>query len=180
MKYNELNFLRKTLGLIYGVFLLFFPSKRMKKLPLIITLAGIIMRLWAAGIIRKNKRLSIRGPYSICRNPLYFGSFLVGLGLSLSLLPFVLALLFPVIFLSIYIPKMKQEEEDLEEIFGNEFLKYKRDVNLFCPSFKSFESSEFSMKQAIKNKEYNISLGVIAIFVLRRFRTLLIWNKEQG
>ena len=35
---------------------------------------------WAAGTIRKNRVLTTHGPYAFTRNPLYFGSFIIGIG----------------------------------------------------------------------------------------------------
>lgn len=170
MKYNELNFIRKLLGLLYGILLLFYPNEKIRKSSFIIIFLGIFMRFWAAGTIRKNKSLSVKGPYSICRNPLYLGSFLVGAGLSIALLPLFLVILFPILFLSVYIPKMYQEEDDLKEIFGNDFKKYQRNIELFVPSYKNFEKTEFSFRQAIKNKEYNTILGVLAVFILIKIK----------
>jgi len=170
MKYNELNFIRKSLGLLYGILLLVYPNKKIRKSSFIFIFLGIFMRFWSAGTIRKNKSLSVKGPYSICRNPLYLGSFLVGLGLSIALLPIFLIILFPLLFLSVYIPKMHQEEEDLEDIFGNDFKNYQRNIRLFVPCIKNFEKTGFSFKQAIKNKEYNTTLGVLAVFILIKIK----------
>src|SRR5690606_11506294 len=46
--------------------------------------AGIALRAWAAGTIVKNAVLTTTGPYAHTRNPLYVGSFLLGLGLALA------------------------------------------------------------------------------------------------
>src|ERR1041385_8757907 len=50
-------------------------------------LAGILFRVWATLYVggRKLKTLVDQGPYSICRNPLYLGTFLMSLGFVLFL-----------------------------------------------------------------------------------------------
>jgi protein-S-isoprenylcysteine O-methyltransferase Ste14 len=49
-----------------------------------IAFLGLIIRAWATGHLRKNDRLAVSGPYALTRNPLYFGSFLIGIGFSLA------------------------------------------------------------------------------------------------
>src|SRR5262245_3386636 len=39
--------------------------------------AGLAIRTWAAGILRKTRELTTTGPYALIRNPLYVGSFLI-------------------------------------------------------------------------------------------------------
>ena len=50
-------------------------------------LAGVILRMWAILYVgaKKPRELTTTGPYSICRNPLYAGTLLLTLGVSLSL-----------------------------------------------------------------------------------------------
>src|SRR5262245_42939386 len=43
----------------------------------ILILAGVAIRAWAAGTLRKQKSLAISGPYAWVRHPLYVGSFLM-------------------------------------------------------------------------------------------------------
>ena len=46
--------------------------------------AGAALRIWAAGHIDKGRRLARGGPYAFTRNPLYFGSSLMGAGFALA------------------------------------------------------------------------------------------------
>ncbi|MCE9603937.1 MAG: hypothetical protein K8U03_03445 [Planctomycetia bacterium] len=48
-------------------------------------LLGLGVRSWAAGILRKGIDLTTVGPYSLCRNPLYLGSFAVMIGFCLMI-----------------------------------------------------------------------------------------------
>src|SRR5437588_11900332 len=49
-----------------------------------VALAGLALRAWASGHIRKNARLAVSGPYAYTRNPLYLGSFILGLGFTIA------------------------------------------------------------------------------------------------
>ena len=49
-----------------------------------VALVGLALRAWASGHIRKNDRLAVSGPYAHTRNPLYLGSFILGLGFTVA------------------------------------------------------------------------------------------------
>src|SRR5207244_985679 len=54
-------------------------------LGLVLWAVGLAVRSWAASVIRKGKALATTGPYSLCRHPLYVGSFLIMLGVCILL-----------------------------------------------------------------------------------------------
>ena len=45
---------------------------------------GMAFRAWSAGYILKNEELATKGPYELTRNPLYFCSFLLGIGIVIG------------------------------------------------------------------------------------------------
>ena len=103
---------------------------------------GATLRWWATLYIggRKERELAVDGPYSICRNPLYLGSFL----LTLSIAFFIHSLTFAVglaiatpLYLSVTVP---WEEKRLLKTFGREFEAYRQCVPKFVPSFSRFRS----------------------------------------
>ena len=47
-------------------------------------LIGLLIRAWAAGTIQKEEQLTTTGPYAYTRNPLYIGSLLLGVGITLG------------------------------------------------------------------------------------------------
>src|SRR5215216_5850418 len=59
-----------------------------------IGLLGLLIRAWASGHIDKAATLAISGPYAHTRNPLYLGSFILGLGFTIAAGVWWLALLF--------------------------------------------------------------------------------------
>ncbi|MBI5573601.1 MAG: isoprenylcysteine carboxylmethyltransferase family protein [Elusimicrobia bacterium] len=171
------NNLRRFLGLLSAVAVVYFGVKSEKILywGIVPIFFGEILRLWAAGYIRKNKVLSLVGPYRYVRNPLYVGSFLIGVGFGIFTGNFVILALITVIFLSIYTLQINSEEKKLSEIFGEKYLCYKENVSRWVPRLKPYgdEREKFDIKLAIfKNKEYNSILGclclIIVILILRK------------
>jgi hypothetical protein len=51
------------------------------------------LRALASGTVKKNRELSVTGPYAYTRNPLYLGSMLIAAGFAVALLSWPLALL---------------------------------------------------------------------------------------
>ena len=50
----------------------------------LVALAGVAMRAWAAGHLRKNQELAVSGPYAHVRNPLYVGTLTTGIGFAIA------------------------------------------------------------------------------------------------
>ncbi len=107
---------------------------------LIMVLAGQLWRCWAAGTIMlyrgenvKAENLTTTGPYSLMRNPLYFGNFLIGLGWSIIAGKFAI-LLFVVSFVILYVLIIiPYEEKFLFGKFGIEYKNYCSRVGMFFP-----------------------------------------------
>src|SRR5580700_6022917 len=69
-----------------------------------VSLAGLLLRGWAAGHLAKNQNLAVGGPYGLTRNPLYLGTLLVAGGLAIAARQPLLAVLFAVAFGLVYLP----------------------------------------------------------------------------
>lgn len=113
-----------------------FTDLLLESLGEVLLFAGVLGRIWATLYIagRKNERLVTIGPYSICRNPLYLFTALIGAGLlcmfgSLLLVPPVVAL-----FAFTYALTIRKEECFLAERFGEEYAAYAREVPRFLPA----------------------------------------------
>lgn len=73
-------------------------------------------------------RLVTDGPFQFSRNPIYLGGVLVLLGVAIffgSLVTFVFPVLLFLILDLIYIPV---EEQEMEAVFGTEYVEYKQTV----------------------------------------------------
>ncbi|MCM8762123.1 MAG: isoprenylcysteine carboxylmethyltransferase family protein [Candidatus Omnitrophica bacterium] len=134
--------------------------------------AGIFVRGIAAGTIKKNISLTTTGPYKICRHPLYFGSFLLSVGLSVISKNFFVFLFFLIFFPLTYIPAILKEENFLIERFGDEYINYKKTTHCFIPSLRKIDRYEFSWKQLKENREYInwiIILLLIAVLLIKSY-----------
>jgi protein-S-isoprenylcysteine O-methyltransferase Ste14 len=164
---------RVPLGFACGAIfiLLAHPTPRALLAGGCVSLLGLAIRAWAAGHIRKNDRLATSGPYAHTRNPLYLGSFLLGLGFTIASGRWVLALLFAALFLGIYFPVMRVEATHMAELFGPEYDAYKRIVPLFLPRFTKFRQggstvARFDANLYLRYREYRAALGLVVAWGL--------------
>ena len=65
---------------------------------LALVLPGLWLRAYAAGYVKKNRELTVTGPYAHTRNPLYLGSMLIAAGFAVALLSWPVALVLAVGF----------------------------------------------------------------------------------
>ncbi|MHB8652315.1 MAG: methyltransferase family protein [Terriglobia bacterium] len=134
-----------------------------------IALLGLLLRALAAGFLEKGRALATAGPYRFTRNPLYLGSFFMGVGFALAAGSWPLGLAFLVFFLLVYWPVMRREEDFLRRQFGDEFARYAASTPLFFPTFvaafkvgQSFVPEEkFRWERYKKNHEYEAALGYL-------------------
>jgi hypothetical protein len=128
------------------------------------------LRAWAAGHIRKNSALATSGPYAFTRNPLYLGSFLLGLGFTLGSGFWPLGILFIALFLGIYFPVMRVESATLAQLFGQSFQTYAREVPLFFPRVTPYRgeatANGFDSSLYMRYREYRAALGLIIAWAL--------------
>ena len=130
-----------------------------------ISLVGLLIRAWASGHIRKNSALAVSGPYAYTRNPLYLGSFILGLGFTIGAGRWLLAVLFGVLFLGIYFPVMRVESATMGQYFGPEFGDYSQAVPLFLPRLTAYNKdseTKFDGGLYMRYREYQAALGLLA------------------
>jgi protein-S-isoprenylcysteine O-methyltransferase Ste14 len=112
-------------------------------------------RLWCSLYISgyKTNSLVTDGPYSVCRNPLYFfsllGAFGVGLATKTLVIPAIILLGF-----SLYYPiVIMEEEKELREIHKEKFLAYCKNTPRFFPKLSNlFEPEKYLVKPKIFKK----------------------------
>jgi len=129
-----------------------------------ISILGLLIRAWASGHIRKNSALATSGPYAFTRNPLYLGSFILGLGFTVGAGRWLLAILFALLFLGIYLPVMRVESATMAQYFGEEFRDYSRAVPMFLPSLTAYHKdskTKFDRGLYLRYREYQAALGLL-------------------
>ena len=140
-----------------------------------VSILGLAIRAWASGHIRKNDALAISGPYSYTRNPLYLGSFLVGLGFTIGSGWWPLGIIFAALFLGIYFPVMRVESATLAKIFGTNYQRYASEVPLFFPRLKRFrndaaDATRFDSDLYMRYREYRATLGLMVAWGILAFK----------
>lgn len=79
----------------------------------------------------------VSGPYRYIRNPLYLGNFFTGLGVSLMSRRWEIVVLYVFLFFLQYIPIIHMEEVNLENKYGDTFVKYLNQVPRWFPRVPS-------------------------------------------
>ncbi|MGA2266166.1 MAG: isoprenylcysteine carboxylmethyltransferase family protein [Phycisphaerae bacterium] len=107
-------------------------------------MAGLGLRIWATLYVgsRKSKVLLTDGPYSLCRNPLYLGTFIIVLGAGLCLTNPLMTLFTILVYIPVHVLVGRAEERHLRDLFGAEYDEYRRTVPAFLPSWKNYHSRE--------------------------------------
>ena len=135
-----------------------------------IVLAGLLIRGWAAGVLEKDRELAVSGPYAFTRNPLYLGSFVMGMGAVVAGGRLWIGAVFLVFFVSAYWRTMARESGDLKARFGEQYHHYRDSVPTFVPRVVPYrpppgfklEATSFSMARYVRNREYEAALGALA------------------
>lgn len=161
--------------LVFVYFWLAQPTRSSILAGSVVAILGLIVRGAAAGYLRKHEELATSGPYSYTRNPLYFGSALLSVGLLLAGWSWILAVILIVYFAAFYPAVMKKEEEELRTKYGSVFEDYARCVPQFFPRISSSASAggkqaQFSWAVYLQNREWQAAAG--AAFV-----ALFLWLK---
>lgn len=171
---DPVNSLLRTLRL-RGVWLLvlpFFYFARATPTTLALGFAvaslGLAVRGWAAGHILKDEELATGGPYAHTRNPLYLGSFLIGVGVTIAGAQPIFLALFAVFFLGIYSAQSRVEAGYLSERYGATYAVYAARVPLLLPrpwpDRTPMDRTRFRRTRYLQNREWEAGLGVLAGF----------------
>ena len=163
---------RVPLGFASGALFLFFAKPTLGLLLIggLVALPGLALRAWASGHLRKNESLAMSGPYAFTRNPLYLGSFLIGLGFTIAAGQWLLAIIPIVMLLGIYLPVMRVESATLTRLFGKKYERYSKEVPLFLPRLSPYRSAvtsaRFDRDLYFRYREYRAALGVVIAWAL--------------
>ncbi|HEX7955634.1 MAG TPA: hypothetical protein VF508_01750 [Pyrinomonadaceae bacterium] len=159
------------------------PDRRSLAVGGALALVGLAVRAWASGHIRKNARLAVSGPYAHTRNPLYLGSFVLGLGFTVAassgpVLFLILGGLFASLFLGIYWPVMRVEAATLAEMFGEEYKSYAAAVPLLFPRLTPYSAGEasaakFDPSLYMRYREYRAALGLLVAWCVLWLKAVL-------
>jgi protein-S-isoprenylcysteine O-methyltransferase Ste14 len=184
-------------------------------LGFVLALSGAAIRVISVGYSKpftsgrenylKADSLNTGGVYSIVRNPLYIGNFLIYNGVLVAYSSPVALVFFNAFFILNYYFIILSEEHYLEEQFGDDYREYRRAVPKVIPRFSLYQKNDrpFSFSKAVykeKNttcywilfytvsllvKQYKLNDGVIEYFwwhavpVLALFAVNLFLNAKK-
>jgi protein-S-isoprenylcysteine O-methyltransferase Ste14 len=149
---------------------------------------GLWLRGYASGYVKKNEELTTTGPYGYTRNPLYLGSMLIAFGFAVAGGRWPIGVTLAGLFLAIYLPVIRSEEEFLRGKFGG-FEAYAARVPRLLPRLTQARSASgdglaggfgglrdkgsFSRKLYRHHREYNALMGAGAIYAALAIRLWL-------
>jgi protein-S-isoprenylcysteine O-methyltransferase Ste14 len=135
------------------------PTPRSLQIGALLALAGEAVRIWAAGHVEKGREVTTSGPYRFTRHPLYLGSTIMGVGLSVAAASVVVAALVLGYLAITLTAAMRTEESHLTEKFGGAYPAYRE-------GRVEGERRRFSVQRAIRNREYRAVIGVVLVLAV--------------
>ncbi len=153
-------------------------------LPLIV--AGVGLRVWAAGHLLKTRELTVSGPYAYTRNPLYVGTFAIGAGFALLAGTTIAAIAVPIgllLFFGYYFPRKERTESALlEKLYGEQYRVYHAAVPALLPRLRAWSPAAgaspppWRFERVRRNSELGVVLTVVLALGLLALRAR--WQPE--
>lgn len=160
--------IRVPLGFLFAAFYLWRAKPDWTSLGAgaVVAALGVWVRAMASGHVKKNQELATTGPYAYCRNPLYLGSIVMAVGFAIAARDVWVALGILLLFVAIYVPVIRSEEEFLRGHFP-QYADYERRVPRLLPRklHVSGYVSGFSRELYLQHHEYNAAIGAAAMLV---------------
>jgi protein-S-isoprenylcysteine O-methyltransferase Ste14 len=127
---------------------------------------GESIRIWAAGHLEKSREVTRSGPYRFLRHPLYLGTSLMALGVSIAGGSLLVALIV-LVYIGTTIPAaIRAEEAHLRAKFGGEYDSYLQRES--TPMTR-----RFSLRRALDNREHQSVAGLVAALALLALKVQL-------
>jgi protein-S-isoprenylcysteine O-methyltransferase Ste14 len=161
--------IRVPMGFLFSGFFIYFahPSWNSLGWSLLLVVPGLWLRAYAAGYVKKNAELTMSGPYAYTRNPLYLGSMAIAFGFAAAARNLWILLVLAALFLIIYLPVIRAEEEFLRAKFAG-FDAYAARVPRLLPRLVPAGSSHgdgrFSSASWRRHREYNSLVGSSVLY----------------
>ena len=171
--------IRVPLGFAFAVFFLWLarPTPVFLAASLALVVPGLWLRGYASGYVKKNAELTVTGPYAYTRNPLYLGSMLIAFGFALAARSVWIALALAALFLAIYLPVIRSEEQYLRSVFPG-FDAYAARVPRLLPRLTAVTgtatAASFSGDLYRRHREYNALTGAAALYAALIFKWIFL------
>jgi len=140
----------------------------------VIAALGQVWRIYAAGVIYKNRRLATTGAYSLVRHPLYFGNFLILAGFTLACANWVVVAVVAFFLLFYYPAAIRYEDRKLQDLFGEEWRAWGNSTPAMFPTrlkWRANQEAEWNARQSLlRNGELVYTVFEVAAAVLLWYR----------
>lgn len=162
---------RVPLGFVCGGLVLWLsrPTRATLIAGFAIASLGEAIRFWAAGHLYKAREVTSSGPYRWFAHPLYLGSSVMGVGLSVACRSTTVAVLIALYLGATLVAAIRSEEAFLRRSFGDRYDRYRR------PDVGSPRNADagrgFSLAQAIANREHRAAAGLVLVLLLLLWKT---------
>jgi protein-S-isoprenylcysteine O-methyltransferase Ste14 len=137
---------------------------------LALVIPGELVRIWAAGHLRKNQEVTTTGPYAYVKNPLYLGTLLIMIGYCLMARNLVLLIIGLAVFFIYYVPfKRQRESARLQERFGDAWTEYDQGVPDYIPHLSPYpKMGAYPWRRAVflDNSEHETAIVVLLMIFL--------------
>lgn len=136
---------------------------------IVLATLGVLIRSLSAGFISKNQALASTGLYALTRNPLYFGSFTLLVGINLIIWHPLFAVVTFALFALTYIPTIMSEEKYLSQAFADSWPTFKQNTPRFFPAFwrlRAYSEISWSFAQWKRNHEFNAVITYVVLLAL--------------
>lgn len=133
---------------------------------LLLIAIGLGLRSWSAGTLDKSRSLTTIGPYSLVRNPLYVGSFLMMIGFCILCRDWLTLAFTAGPMAAVYWSQVRFEETRLAKLFPAQWPDYMRSTPRFFPTrISSRIWAGWSQAEWLRNREYKaIASTVVGLF----------------
>jgi protein-S-isoprenylcysteine O-methyltransferase Ste14 len=166
---------RVPMGFLFAAFYIWRAQPRWTSIigGTLIASIGLAIRALAAGHVKKNRELTMTGPYAYVRNPLYLGSIVIALGFAVAARDIWIYLVLVLFFCAVYVPVIRGEQNYLRAHFAG-FDDYTRRVPSLLPRTLWFKgvAQGFSRDLYLRHREYNALLGATAMVMVLVAKTL--------
>ena len=154
---------------------------------------GEALRFWANGYVghvkvnrtaalnAKTGHLVTAGPYAFVRNPLYLGSFVIGLGFCVMIGQIWFLLLTLGTFLLMYRRKIVEEEDVLRHEWGEAFERYQKAVPSLFPTRRRYDQTQgkWSWQGIAASKEWKTVLWATVFVIFIYFWEEVVQERES-
>ena len=154
---------------------------------IVLVLFGFLFRIAARGYksekSHEGSRLITDGPYAVMRNPMYFGTLIIGTGIIMIIFEWWTIFIFGLVFLLIYVPQVNKEQRELSIRFTDEYRRYCEKLPRYFPKisylFKMDIRDYLSLKWGwIKKELPSLASVICAVIALEAWEDIRIFGHK--